>query len=74
MSARRDRLVFYRAADGHRWKFVASNGRVLADGGQGYSRRADAVKCAERVTGRVVDGPKAFTGPRYLSIDVVVEP
>lgn len=35
----------------YHWSYVSSNGRVLADGGQGYSRRIDALNGARRVTG-----------------------
>lgn len=45
-----DTVTLYRADDGWRWRYEAS-GRVLADGGQGYSRRIDAVKGACRVVG-----------------------
>ena len=48
---RHDTITLYRAPDGWRWRYTASNGRVLADSGQGYSRRADAVLGAGRVAG-----------------------
>jgi uncharacterized protein YegP (UPF0339 family) len=48
---RHDTITLYRAPDGWRWRYTASNGRVLADSGQGYSRRADAVRGACRVAG-----------------------
>ena len=51
MTARHDTITLYRAPDGWRWRYTASNGRVLADSGQGYSRRADAVRGACRVIG-----------------------
>ena len=47
---RHDTITLYRAPDGWRWRYTASNGRVLADSGQGYSRRVDAVRGACRVT------------------------
>jgi uncharacterized protein YegP (UPF0339 family) len=46
-----DKLTIYRADDGWRWRYTASNGRILADSGQGYSRRIDAAKGAARVCG-----------------------
>ena len=46
---RHDTITLYRAPDGWRWRYTASNGRVLADSGQGYSRRVDAVRAACRV-------------------------
>ena len=48
---RKDTITLYRAPDGWRWRYTASNGRVLADSGQGYSRRMDAVRGACRVAG-----------------------
>lgn len=57
-----DRIEFYRDDDAGawRWRYVAQNGRTLADSGQGYARIADAKKAATRVTGRLpveADGP-----------------
>ena len=51
---RYDTIALYRAPDGWRWRYVAHNGRVLADSGQGYSRRVDAVRGACRVVGASV--------------------
>jgi uncharacterized protein YegP (UPF0339 family) len=34
-----------------RWRYKATNGKILADGGEGYAARADAVRGALRVTG-----------------------
>lgn len=36
---------------GLRWRFVASNGRTLAHGGQGYTRRIDMTAALCMVTG-----------------------
>ncbi len=63
---KRDVVVIYPAADGYRWRYIAQNGHILADSGQGYSRRSDAVAGVQRVTGvrrglrrkvKFVDGP-----------------
>ena len=48
---RHDTITLYRAPDGWRWRYTASSGRILADSGQGYSRRVDAVRGACRVVG-----------------------
>ena len=48
---RHDVITLYRAPDGWRWRYTTHNGRILADSGQGYSRRADAVRGACRVAG-----------------------
>lgn len=39
------KLIFYRDKKReHRWRFVASNGRTLADSGEGYKRILDVQK------------------------------
>ena len=48
---RHDAITLYRAPDGWRWRYTSHNGRILADSGQGYSRRVDAVRGAWRVAG-----------------------
>lgn len=62
---RKDLVVVYRGRD-HRWywRYVAQNGELMADGGQGYSRRIDALNGAKRVTGhRLRRKVKFVTGP-----------
>lgn len=34
----------YKAADGWRWRLVASNGRIVADSGEAYTRRAGVIR------------------------------
>lgn len=63
---RRDLVVIYKAADGYRWRYVAQNGHVLADSGQAYTRRIDALRGAQRVTGTrraLARRVKFVTGP-----------
>lgn len=47
------KLVIYRTKigpqSGYRWTLVADNGRKLANGGQGYSRRKDMIHAVEKV-------------------------
>lgn len=38
-----DVIELYMAADGRRWRRIAPNGRIVADGSQGYSRSIDAM-------------------------------
>lgn len=38
-----DTIEIYPAADGRRWRRIAPNGRIVAEGGQGYSRTIDAM-------------------------------
>ena len=37
-------LRLYKTRTGYRWTYTHRNGRKLANGGQGYSRRMDMVK------------------------------
>lgn len=49
-----DRIELYRSGlrrKKWRWRYVAENGNILADSGQGYSRRMDALNGAKRVVG-----------------------
>ncbi|ELZ22684.1 hypothetical protein C475_16321 [Halosimplex carlsbadense 2-9-1] len=45
--------VYRDAADEWRWRLVHRNGNVLADGGEGYSRRNDANRAVARIRERV---------------------
>jgi uncharacterized protein YegP (UPF0339 family) len=64
MSSRTEKIEIYREASfvdrfngvadapqQWRWRYKATNGKILADGGEGYAARADAVRGALRVTG-----------------------
>lgn len=45
-----DRVVMYRDRNGEwRWRYVRSNGRVMADSGEGYKTKAACRKAAEHV-------------------------
>jgi len=39
----------YRAKDGWRWRAVRANGRIMADGGEAYTRKADARRAVWRL-------------------------
>lgn len=45
---RPDRVGIYPAADGFRWHRLAPNGRIVAESGEAYSRRPDALYAAVR--------------------------
>jgi uncharacterized protein YegP (UPF0339 family) len=63
---REERLAAGADADGEwtrtvlgkwRWRFISSNGRILADSGQGYRHRTDCLSgCATVLGGQVVEG------------------
>lgn len=45
-----DKVHIYKDASGEwRWKYVRSNGRIMADSGEGYKNRVDCVEAAEFV-------------------------
>lgn len=77
---RTDRIVVYLDNDVHpawRWAYRASNGRILADGGESYKRRADCIKGLERVTGGTYtttrEGDAYLVRGDTLRIPVVIE-
>lgn len=51
------KFEIYKARDGHRWRLRARNGRIIADGGEGYTRPS---LCVAAVV-RVVDGLRVGT-------------
>lgn len=46
---RKGKVILYKSRNGWRWRVVASNGHVLANAGQGYSRLCDCTRSLERV-------------------------
>jgi len=40
--------VYKDAAGGWRWRLVAANGKIVADGAEGYTRRRDCIRAIER--------------------------
>ena len=67
-----DRIEIYRSGLRRklRWRYVAGNGHILADSGQGYTRRIDALRAAASVTGTELDdfGLRLTTESRSLLI------
>jgi uncharacterized protein YegP (UPF0339 family) len=48
-------IEIYRDAAGeHRWRFVASNGKIMADSSEGYRRKVDCRDAIEIVFGSPV--------------------
>lgn len=39
-------LTVYRAADGWRWRLTAKNGLIVADSGEAYARKRNALRSA----------------------------
>ena len=46
---RKARFVVYQAADGWRWRLVASNGRIIAESGEAYTRARSALRAVRTV-------------------------
>lgn len=43
-------LVIYRDRAGEfRWRFIAPNGHMIGDSGEGYATRANAIRAARRL-------------------------
>ena len=42
------KIHIYEAKDGWRWRAKARNGRIISDGGEGYTRKAGAVRAVKR--------------------------
>lgn len=49
MNAENDVVNVYEAGDGWRWHRHAANGKIVAESGEAYTRKADAQEAAERV-------------------------
>lgn len=43
-------IELYQAADGWRWRMIARNGRIIADSGEAYTRKASARAAVGRLT------------------------
>jgi uncharacterized protein YegP (UPF0339 family) len=48
--------VYQDSAGGWRWRLRASNGKIIADGAEGYSARRKLLDALERLLGSVDDG------------------
>jgi uncharacterized protein YegP (UPF0339 family) len=58
------RLTIYQdKARGWRWRFVGRNGRLVAIGGESFTRRSDAVRSARRVAD-AMHKAAFYTGPK----------
>ncbi len=50
-------VVFKDAAGEWRWQLLASNGKIVADSGEGYKRKASAEKAVEKFKTAVLAAP-----------------
>ena len=46
----------YKAKDGWRWRMLAENGRIIADGGEAYTRRHGLGRAVKRLVARLSGG------------------
>jgi uncharacterized protein YegP (UPF0339 family) len=51
--------IFEDRAGEYRWRLVASNGRIIADSGEGYGSKSDAREAAVAVSNQVTDADVA---------------
>lgn len=42
------KFVIYKAKDGWRWRAIARNSKVVADGAEGYARKSGAQKALKK--------------------------
>jgi uncharacterized protein YegP (UPF0339 family) len=42
------RFEVYQSEDGWRWRFISSNGRIMADSGEAYASRSGAMRALKR--------------------------
>lgn len=42
-------FIPYRAKDGWRWRLLARNGRIIAESGEAYTRKRDALRALDTV-------------------------
>jgi hypothetical protein len=69
----RDRVVVWRAPEGWRWHYQAGgNGRVMAESGEPYGRRGDALNAMHRVLGRPLTIVRNSDSGRVLVLAVGV--
>lgn len=43
------KFTLYRAKDGWRWRLKSRNGRIVAESGESYRRRGDALKMMAKI-------------------------
>src|SRR5690606_10467858 len=47
--------VFQDSKNEWRWRFIASNGKIIATAGEGYNAKADAMKAVKSIQGQAGD-------------------
>lgn len=66
-----DKIVFFRDVAGEwRWRYRSSNGRTLADSGEGYSNFADAKTACAVVCNRLLMESDMASDEAFLSYEV----
>ncbi len=53
--------IYEDQAGEHRWRLIAGNGRIIADGGEGYTRKDGAIKAVDRVKEAATRAPTLET-------------
>lgn len=57
---------------GYRWRLVAANGKTVAHGGQGYSRRHDLMHAITIALGGGIAGNGTFLRRHFERIDIPI--
>jgi uncharacterized protein YegP (UPF0339 family) len=60
--------LFEDSAGEYRWRFLAANGEEIADSGEGYTERNDAVEAAERVREYAPDASTVTVGDAAVEL------
>lgn len=60
------KITVYKAADGHRWRMKAGNGRIVADSGEAYGTRLACEKAVVNLCGgKIIPGDGTWEGDFY---------
>lgn len=54
-------FLVYQSADGWRWRLVARNGRIVADSGEAYARKAGAIRACKAM--------QAYVLPQIVTVE-----
>lgn len=54
----------YKAKDGYRWRMISSNGNIVAESGEPYTRPYDCKKAAGNLAMRIVVEGVDFVEPK----------
>jgi len=50
------RIELYKARDGWRWRLMAANNKLIAEGGEAYKTKASVKRAASMLTSKFAEG------------------